>query len=141
MKIIDVYNSTNRENNPMLLIEDVLDTLTEVGNGVTDKHLHEAADKLFKARDLLDKIELPPPQYNFPMGDFGTQDTAVIYRPYCEKCGHRLTEIEVMLSANMPKLYAKQYGTHIRFNPPTCPRCGRLFTSAQVPLRYSERSE
>lgn len=34
-----------------LLLEDVLDTLVEVGNGVTDKDLHEAADKLFKFRD------------------------------------------------------------------------------------------
>ena len=37
----------------MQLIEDVLDTLVEVGNGVTDEMLHEAADKLFKARALL----------------------------------------------------------------------------------------
>jgi hypothetical protein len=33
------------------LIEDVLDTLVEVGNGVTDEMLHEAANKLFKFRD------------------------------------------------------------------------------------------
>lgn len=33
------------------LLEDVLDTLVEVGNGVTDEMLHEAADKLFKFRD------------------------------------------------------------------------------------------
>lgn len=38
----------------LLLIEDVLDTLVEVGNGVTDEMLHEAADKLFKARGLLE---------------------------------------------------------------------------------------
>ena len=35
------------------LIEDVLDTLIEVGNGTTDEMLHEAADKLFRVRDLL----------------------------------------------------------------------------------------
>ena len=33
------------------LLEDVLDTLVEVGNGVTDEMLHEAADKLFRFRD------------------------------------------------------------------------------------------
>ena len=38
----------------MQLIEDVLDTLVEVGNGVTDEMLHEAAEKLFKARGLLE---------------------------------------------------------------------------------------
>lgn len=37
----------------MHLIEDVLDTLVEVGNGVTDDMLHEAADNLFTARDIL----------------------------------------------------------------------------------------
>lgn len=40
----------------MLLIEEILDTLIEVGNGVTDEHLHEAADKLFKIRDILEKV-------------------------------------------------------------------------------------
>lgn len=33
------------------LIEDVLDTLVEVGNGTTDKMLHDAADLLFVFRD------------------------------------------------------------------------------------------
>jgi proline dehydrogenase len=33
------------------IIEDVLDTLVEVGNGATDKMLHEAGAKLFKFRD------------------------------------------------------------------------------------------
>ena len=37
------------------LIEDVLDTLIEVGNGTTDEMLHEAADELFRVRDLLKK--------------------------------------------------------------------------------------
>lgn len=36
------------------LIESVLDTLVEVGNGVTDDMLHAAADKLFKVRSLLE---------------------------------------------------------------------------------------
>ena len=36
------------------LIEDVLDTLIEVGNGTTDEMLHEAANKLFRVRDLLE---------------------------------------------------------------------------------------
>lgn len=33
------------------LLEDVLDTLVEVGNGVTDSDLHDAADKLFEFRN------------------------------------------------------------------------------------------
>jgi hypothetical protein len=43
--------SKNKE--AISLIEDVLDTLVEVGNGVTDEMLHEAAEKLFKVRALL----------------------------------------------------------------------------------------
>lgn len=39
----------------MLLIEKVLDTLVEVGNGVTNEHLHEAADQLFRARDIFER--------------------------------------------------------------------------------------
>ena len=39
------------------LIEDILDTLIEVGNGTTDEMLHEAANKLFKVRDLLEATE------------------------------------------------------------------------------------
>lgn len=39
------------------MIESVLDTLVEVGNGVTDEMLHEAADKLFSVRDLLEIAE------------------------------------------------------------------------------------
>lgn len=37
------------------LIEDILDTLIEIGNGTTDEMLHEAADELFRVRDLLEK--------------------------------------------------------------------------------------
>jgi hypothetical protein len=33
------------------ILEDVLDTLVEVGNGTTEEHLKEACDKLFKFRD------------------------------------------------------------------------------------------
>lgn len=44
------------------LIEDILDTLIEVGNGTTDKMLHEAADKLFEVRRLLFGIK-PNGQY------------------------------------------------------------------------------
>ena len=35
----------------VIIIEEVLDTLIEVGNGVTDEHLHDAADKLLDFRD------------------------------------------------------------------------------------------
>lgn len=34
-----------------ILLEDVIDTLIEVDNGITDEMLHEATDKLFKFRD------------------------------------------------------------------------------------------
>lgn len=34
-------------------IEDVLDTLTEVGNGATDEDLWKAREKLFEARDVI----------------------------------------------------------------------------------------
>jgi hypothetical protein len=33
------------------VLEDVIDTLIEVGNGTTDQDLHEAADKLIAFRD------------------------------------------------------------------------------------------
>ena len=34
-----------------ILLEEVLDTLIEVGNGTTEEHLHEAVDRLSKFRD------------------------------------------------------------------------------------------
>ncbi|MDP1713083.1 MAG: hypothetical protein Q8K86_11585 [Candidatus Nanopelagicaceae bacterium] len=34
-----------------IILEDVLDVLTEVGNGTTDKELHQALVELFKFRD------------------------------------------------------------------------------------------
>ena len=34
-------------------IEDVLDTLTEVGNGATDEEVWKAGEKLFEARDVI----------------------------------------------------------------------------------------
>ena len=34
------------------LLEDVIDTLCEVGNGVDDEMLHDAANRLFAFRDL-----------------------------------------------------------------------------------------
>jgi hypothetical protein len=33
------------------LLEEVIDTLIEVGNGITDEDLHKAADKLLKFRE------------------------------------------------------------------------------------------
>jgi len=42
-----------------LIIEDVLDTLVEVGNGVSDEMLHEAAGKLFRFRnEFLWKLDI-----------------------------------------------------------------------------------
>ena len=40
-----------------IILEDVIDTLIEVGNGTTDEQLHQAADKLLNFRDnWLDKV-------------------------------------------------------------------------------------
>lgn len=47
----------------MNLIEGVLDTLCEVGNGVTEEHLKQAASELFAARDLLDEMKDTQPEY------------------------------------------------------------------------------
>ncbi len=41
-----------------VLLEGVLDTLVEVGNGITDADLHEAANDLFKFRGIFDQIVL-----------------------------------------------------------------------------------
>lgn len=41
----------------MELIEDILDTLMEAGNGTTDEALHKAADQLLKVRDILEGKE------------------------------------------------------------------------------------
>jgi hypothetical protein len=39
------------DDDAILILEDVIDTLIEVGNGTTDEQLHEAADKLLNFRD------------------------------------------------------------------------------------------
>ena len=41
------------------IVEDVLDTLIEVGNGTTEDDLHNAADKLFGLRYFLDFVFQP----------------------------------------------------------------------------------
>ena len=41
-----------------VLLEGVLDTLVEVGNGTTDADLHEAANDLFKFRGIFDQAVL-----------------------------------------------------------------------------------
>ncbi len=43
------------------IIEDVLDALVEVGNGVSDSDLHDVADKLFKFRD--NYLNIAPTRY------------------------------------------------------------------------------
>jgi len=51
-----------------IIIEEVLDTLVEVGNGTTQHDLHEAADQLFRFRnEWFNKIEVwvePEEDYN-----------------------------------------------------------------------------
>jgi hypothetical protein len=39
-----------------IILENVLDTLIEVGNGTTYEMLHEACDELFRFRDMFDRI-------------------------------------------------------------------------------------
>jgi len=51
LKRIMVKENTITNSEASILLETVLDTLVEVGNGVTDENLHEAADQLFKFRD------------------------------------------------------------------------------------------
>ena len=41
--------------NYWVLIEEVIDTLFEVGNGVTNEDLAECLEKMFRIRDLLEK--------------------------------------------------------------------------------------
>lgn len=41
-----------------VLLEGVLDTLVEVGNGITDADLHEAAKDLFKFKGIFDQMVL-----------------------------------------------------------------------------------
>lgn len=49
-RIMETKEPLSRED-AAWIIEEVLDTLIEVGNGVTDEHLHDACDLLFKFRD------------------------------------------------------------------------------------------
>ena len=67
------------------LIEDVLDTLTEVGNGVTDEQLHKAADKLFKARDILSGEVITYPVRGEWLCVYRNKK-ATVYE--CSRCGH-----------------------------------------------------
>lgn len=50
-KKIDAKESLN-VSEASCLLEEVLDTLVEVGNGITEGHLHKACDQLFAFRDL-----------------------------------------------------------------------------------------
>lgn len=53
IRFLDAQNNSHAMN----LIESVLDTLVEVGNGTTDEMLHEAAEKMFQVRDMLEGKE------------------------------------------------------------------------------------
>lgn len=55
MKQLDLSianNETLTNNQAKLIIENVLDTLTEVGNGTTDNMLYATLDYMFALRDL-----------------------------------------------------------------------------------------
>lgn len=48
---ITITDTILSDNEAEIILEDIIDTLIEVGNGTTDKQLHEAADKLLNFRD------------------------------------------------------------------------------------------
>lgn len=48
---ISINNGDLSDNDASLIIENLLDTLIEVGNGTTDEELHKSADYLFVLRD------------------------------------------------------------------------------------------
>jgi len=47
-----IGNKTMTDDDTIIIIEGILDTLVEVGNGVTDEMLHKQCDYLFAFRDL-----------------------------------------------------------------------------------------
>jgi 3-polyprenyl-4-hydroxybenzoate decarboxylase len=53
MKQLDlsIVSGSLSDDDAALIIENVIDTLVEVGNGTTDEELHKAADYLFALRD------------------------------------------------------------------------------------------
>ena len=51
MKLCDIGKTKITREEAFSLIDDVIDTLIEVGNGTTEDMLHEAADKLLVVRD------------------------------------------------------------------------------------------
>lgn len=48
---LNIANGNLTNDDAALILEIVLDTLVEVGNGTTDEELHKAADYLFALRD------------------------------------------------------------------------------------------
>lgn len=64
------------------LVDDVIDTLIEVGNGTTDEMLHEGADKLFVVRDCYIR------NCEKPKGRWILQEKGLIVTAYkCSACG------------------------------------------------------
>lgn len=53
MKQLDlsIVSGSLSDDDAALIIENVLDALVEVGNGITDEELHKTADYLFALRD------------------------------------------------------------------------------------------
>lgn len=47
-----INNGILSDDDAKLIIEEVIDTLIEVGNGTTDEQLHKACDYLLSLRDL-----------------------------------------------------------------------------------------
>ena len=49
---LSIANGTLSNEDASLIIENVIDALIEVGNGISDAELHKQADYLFALRDL-----------------------------------------------------------------------------------------
>lgn len=47
-----INNGILSDDDAKLIIEEVIDTIVEVGNGTTDEQLHKACDYLLSLRDL-----------------------------------------------------------------------------------------
>lgn len=122
----------------MNLIEGVLDTLCEVGNGVTEEHLKQAASELFAARDLLDKMKDTQPESceYYALCRHGRDENKLRARlGFCEYCNEDadgyVKPIEknchafIRFGMNGWELSLKANGWHGNAKIRYCPMCGR----------------
>lgn len=122
----------------MNLIEGVLDTLCEVGNGVTEEHLKQAASELFAARDLLDEMKDTQPESceYYALCRHGRDENKLRARlGFCEYCNEDadgyVRPIEknchafIRFGMNGWELSLKANGWHGSAKIRYCPMCGR----------------